>query len=103
MKVDSLFVLLSRLLLVLSICLPQVAHAQLSDDDEPPTVAVIKVVGNLRTEAQAIKNQIQHKTGVALNASVIREDTRRIYRMGRFNDVRVEADRPPKGYCCCLS
>ncbi|MBK06538.1 MAG: outer membrane protein assembly factor BamA [Deltaproteobacteria bacterium] len=97
MKVDSLFVLLSRLLLVLSICLPQVAHAQLSDDDEPPTVAVIKVVGNLRTEAQAIKNQIQHKTGVALNASVIREDTRRIYRMGRFNDVRVEAEQTSKG------
>jgi outer membrane protein insertion porin family len=51
----------------------------------------------MRTEASAIKRQIQTRIGQALDRALLRQDVLRIYNMKRFQDIRVEAEPTSRG------
>lgn len=72
--------------------------AQVLAQDSTRPVVAIKIEGNLRTESVAIQRQIQTKTGVPLDPSVLREDIKRIYRLQRFQDIQVEVEEQDKGW-----
>ncbi len=65
--------------------------------NEDLTVVKILVKGNMRTETQAILNQIQQKVGAPLSRQTIAQDIKRIYNLGRFNDIKVLAKTTKKG------
>lgn len=81
-------------MLGLMLLFPTQAQAQ---DDSRPVVA-IKIEGNLRTEAVAIRRQIQLKVGSPLDPAVLREDIKRIYRLQRFQDIQVEVEPQGAGW-----
>lgn len=52
-------------------------------------VAKVEVEGNLRTETDAVLQNIRVKPGQRFDQRAIREDVRRLHSMGLFKDVRV--------------
>lgn len=60
-------------------------------------VADIKVEGNKRIEAEAIKAVMQSKVGGAYAPVRLDEDLRAIWKMGYFDDVRLDAGDSPQG------
>ena len=56
------------------------------------TIAAIRITGNRRIEADAIERVIRAKTGDILRASDIAQDVKRIYKLGYFDDIRVESE-----------
>src|SRR5207244_11002553 len=52
----------------------------------------IKIQGNKRIEAAAIRRRISLKEGEPFIAEKIREQIRAVYQMGYFEDVRVETE-----------
>lgn len=52
-------------------------------------VADVKVEGNLRTEKEAILQNLRVQTGQRFDQRAIREDVRRLHSMGLFKDLRV--------------
>ncbi|MCH8040209.1 MAG: outer membrane protein assembly factor BamA [Nitrospinae bacterium] len=61
------------------------------------TVREIEVVGNQRIEQSAILGRISLKVGDPLNPETTREQIRRIYDMGFFEDVQVQTQPVPNG------
>ncbi|MEE8613208.1 MAG: outer membrane protein assembly factor BamA [Nitrospirales bacterium] len=61
------------------------------------TVQEIEVVGNQRIEQSAILGRISLKVGDPLNPETTREQIRRIYDMGFFEDVQVQTQPVPNG------
>lgn len=57
----------------------------------------IRVTGNRRVESESVLNQVRLKTGQALTLETISEDIKRVYGLGYFDDVRVDATRTPDG------
>jgi len=57
----------------------------------------IRVVGNNRIEADAIRKQIQTKPGDLFQAGNLSKDLKSIYAMGYFDDVRIMAEDDPRG------
>ena len=55
-------------------------------------IKAIKIQGNKRIEAPAIRGRISLKEGEPFSAEKIREQIRAIYQMGYFEDVRVETE-----------
>ncbi|HZC67939.1 MAG TPA: outer membrane protein assembly factor BamA [Nitrospirales bacterium] len=55
-------------------------------------IKAIKVQGNKRIEAPAIRGRISLKEGEPFIAEKIREQIRAVYQMGYFEDVRVETE-----------
>ncbi|TLY22331.1 MAG: outer membrane protein assembly factor BamA [Nitrospirae bacterium] len=55
-------------------------------------IKAIKIQGNKRIEAPAIRGRISLKEGEPFSAERIREQIRAIYQMGYFEDVRVETE-----------
>ncbi len=64
---------------------------------EKGTVREIEVVGNQRIEQAAILGRISLKVGDPLNPETTREQIRRIYDMGFFEDVQVQTQPVPNG------
>jgi outer membrane protein insertion porin family len=60
-------------------------------------VAEVLVEGNRRIEAEAIKRQIMTKPGDIFFARNLSEDIKRVFGMGFFEDVRVEAEDRENG------
>ncbi len=60
-------------------------------------VARIVIVGNQRIEDDAIRQQIETRTGEAFFAKTVSEDLRRIFAMGFFDDIRVESETEADG------
>jgi outer membrane protein insertion porin family len=60
-------------------------------------VEAITISGNQRIESDAILRQISTKTGAIYKASQVTSDIKKIYKMGFFDDLRVEADKGEKG------
>lgn len=73
----------------------------LADDDTP--VAKILIKGSLRTEHQAILNQLQTKIGKPLSPVTLADDVRRIYALGRFKQIAIEADTTAQGLILTLT
>lgn len=59
---------------------------------ELPLVNSIEVRGLKRIEAGAVKSKITHKTGEPLASDKTANDIKNIYKMGYFDDVRVEIE-----------
>ncbi|PID39224.1 MAG: outer membrane protein assembly factor BamA [Proteobacteria bacterium] len=57
----------------------------------------ISVVGNRRIESDAIERVIRVKAGDVLRVGDISRDVKKIYRMGYFEDIRVEAETDEGG------
>lgn len=76
------------------------AHAQaapFSADEAADRVASIQVEGARRAEPDAIRNVMLTKVGDRLDRLTIREDIRRIFGLGFFSDVRIDAQRTARG------
>ncbi|HYA01933.1 MAG TPA: outer membrane protein assembly factor BamA [Syntrophobacteria bacterium] len=57
----------------------------------------IRVAGNRRIEDEAIKLVVKTKSGDLYEPAKLREDLTAVYKMGYFQDVRIEADETPQG------
>jgi outer membrane protein insertion porin family len=62
-----------------------------------PRVSEVRVVGNRRIEADAVKAVLQTKVGGAVSQARISEDVRKIYGLGFFHDVRVDVSPASDG------
>ena len=60
-------------------------------------IVAIRVDGNNRIEADAIRKQIQTKPGDLFQAGNLSNDLKSIYSMGYFDDVRILAEDDPGG------
>jgi outer membrane protein insertion porin family len=60
-------------------------------------VTHVRVTGNKRIEADAIERVIRVKAGDVLRASELSTDMKNIYKMGYFEDIRVEAEASEGG------
>lgn len=57
----------------------------------------IDVKGNVRVEKELITLNLSSQIGQPLSSASIREDIKRIYKLGFFEDVSAEVDRTPSG------
>ena len=57
----------------------------------------VRVAGNVRIEADAIERVIRVKAGDVLRAGELSKDMKNIYKMGYFEDIRVEAEESEGG------
>ena len=60
-------------------------------------VTQVRVTGNKRIEADAIERIIRTKAGDELRAGELSKDMKNIYKMGYFEDIRVEAEATEGG------
>jgi outer membrane protein insertion porin family len=60
-------------------------------------IAEIRIVGNRRIEADAIRARITTKAGDRFNSLQVAEDVRQIYALGFFKDVTVRSEPGPDG------
>jgi outer membrane protein insertion porin family len=65
--------------------------------EEGGNIAAIRVEGNVRTAASVILNSLKTKEGDILSPELIREDIRRLYEKGDFQDIKVEKAKTPAG------
>jgi len=61
------------------------------------TIAAILVEGNNRIEADAVKRVLKTREGDVFKAQQLTKDLKKVYAMGYFDDVRVEARGIPGG------
>lgn len=57
----------------------------------------VRIAGNQRIEADAVKKQITTAPGDALLARTLSKDLKVVYAMGYFEDIRIEAEDAPDG------
>ncbi len=57
----------------------------------------VRIKGNDRIEEDAIRRVLKVKPGDVLNPKDISEETKAVYKMGYFDDIRVEAQSVPEG------
>jgi outer membrane protein insertion porin family len=60
-------------------------------------ITQVRVTGNKRIEADAIERVIRVKAGDVLRAGELAKDMKNIYRMGYFEDIRIEAETSDGG------
>ncbi len=60
-------------------------------------ISQVKVVGNRRIEADAIRQAMSSKTGGAYVQPMVDEDLRALWRMGYFEDVRIDVGNDADG------
>lgn len=60
-------------------------------------ITQVRVTGNKRIEADAIERVIRVKAGDVLRAGELSKDMKSIYKMGYFEDIRVEAEESEGG------
>ena len=57
---------------------------------EGQTVVLIRVTGNRRVEQRSLLTQMRLKQGGAFRANTLSEDLKRVWRLGFFDDLRVD-------------
>lgn len=91
----GLLVLMSWFVLIVSWCaLPTLAVAQQgvsSTNGSSLDIVAVKVQGNQRVEARSILAQLRTKPGQKLSRKRISQDLRRLWRLGYFEDIQVDA------------
>jgi outer membrane protein insertion porin family len=68
-----------------------IAHDDLCAQ-ESPIVNAIEIKGLKRTEETAVKSRITQKVGEPLSTDKTAEDIKNIYKMGYFDDVKIEVE-----------
>jgi outer membrane protein insertion porin family len=63
--------------------------------DEPIVVREVRIAGNTRVEDAAIRAVLETGPGKVLSCRVVREDLRRVWRLGFFKDVSIEYEGEP--------
>ncbi len=66
-------------------------------DSKNNEIIEIKVEGNRRVEIELIQLNITSKVGDQLSTASVREDVKKIYNIGSFEDVTAEIDRTTQG------
>ncbi|MGH7806525.1 MAG: POTRA domain-containing protein, partial [Thermodesulfobacteriota bacterium] len=61
------------------------------------TVSRIDIAGNRRIETELIRINLTSKVGEPLSPEGVREDIKRIYKLGFFEDVSAETEETPAG------
>lgn len=87
---DSRFFNLALALAVLSLSL--LFFTDSAQSDAPSLVQKVMVKGNHRIEAAAILNVMKTKAGAPYDPHLISEDVKAVYKMGWFEDVRMEIE-----------
>lgn len=64
---------------------------------EGDVVDEIGVSGQRRVDAESVLNQVRLKVGTPISLEALGEDIRRIYKLGFFDDVKVDATRTAEG------
>jgi len=64
---------------------------------EGDVVDELAVSGNRRVDAESVLNQVRQAKGAAISLATIGSDIRRIYKLGFFDDVKVDATRTKQG------
>jgi len=60
-------------------------------------IAEIRVKGNRRAEAEAVRGVVGSRVGQQLDGAMLSEDLRRVWSLGYFSDVQVHLDPGPEG------
>ncbi len=60
-------------------------------------IVEVRIKGNDRIEADAIRRVLKIKAGDVLSAKDVSDNIKAIYKMGYFDDIRVEAQTVPQG------
>ncbi len=66
-------------------------------DSKNNTILQIKIEGNRRIETELIEVSVTSKVGSTLSTASVREDVKKIYAIGSFEDVTAEIDRTENG------
>src|SRR5690606_50062 len=72
-------------------------RVRLAQGEEAGRVVRIEVEGARRAEPEAIRDAMRTRAGDILDLDRVREDIRRIFALGFFSDVRIEARRTAEG------
>lgn len=64
---------------------------------EENRIIEVKIEGNRRVETELIGLDISSKVGEPLSAQTVREDIKKIYKIGSFEDVTAETEKTPAG------
>ncbi|MFP3983613.1 MAG: outer membrane protein assembly factor BamA [Desulfurivibrionaceae bacterium] len=75
----------------------ELSSYDLKDSSEEERIAEIKIEGNDRIDAGAILLKIQNRSGDVFDPEQLREDLKAIFKMGYFNDVRIEIEDSEEG------
>ena len=57
----------------------------------------VRIKGNDRIEADAIRRVLKIKPGDVVNPKDISDETKAVYKMGYFDDIRIQAQTVPQG------
>ncbi|MCG6550966.1 MAG: outer membrane protein assembly factor BamA [Candidatus Magnetominusculus sp. LBB02] len=77
---------------VYSIAAPDPSPVSAAASSSDPLVITVEVKGTRRIEEGAIKAKLSQKTNQPLSQDKISEDVKTIYKLGYFDDVRVETE-----------
>jgi len=69
----------------------------LKGQESQEIVVRIDIEGNRRVEANIIKINISSKVGEPLSPETVREDIKKIFKLGYFEDVSAEVEQTPEG------
>jgi len=64
---------------------------------EPRNIVQIKIEGNLRVETELIGLNISSKVGEPLSTATVRDDVKKLYKLGFFEDVNADTEQTPEG------
>ena len=68
-----------------------------SEEVDPDTVVEVRVEGNKRVEAEAVRRALRTKVGQRLDSSKSAEDLRAVWALGYFQDVELLVQRLARG------
>lgn len=75
----------------------QVASPEAGLALEGEAIVEVRVAGNRRVESQSVLRQVRVEAGQKLDLKKLSEDVRRVWRLGYFDDVKVDAERVEGG------
>jgi outer membrane protein insertion porin family len=73
------------------------AQASAQTPADRPKVVDVRIKGNKYKESEAIKREIELKPGHRFDIRQVRRDVRSIWRMGAFEDIRVDVEEQEEG------
>ncbi len=88
-KRNNKFLIFSILLLSVFILMPAINRAYA---ESAPQVKLVEISGNKKISDGTIFSKIQSQVGSPFSKNLVQEDIKRLYKIGYFDDIRVEID-----------
>ncbi len=60
--------------------------------DEAPLVKLVQITGNKKINTETITSKMKNRAGVPFSKNLVQDDIKRLYKIGYFDDIRVEID-----------